>query len=118
MAPLDPVRKALREYDDDFLLCRRGNLGHVWEVVGFFRQADGVVARRLECPRCGTTRTDHWDRTSAERHASTYHYADGYQMKLDGDYAGATDVRREVMRRANVFSTESQMLAAVTGTAK
>ena len=115
MATLDPVQKALRQYDDDFLLCRRGNLGHVWQSVGFFRQPDGIVARRLECARCTSTRTDHWDRDSADRMPSSYHYADGYQMKLDGDYADAHDVRVEVMRRATVYANESQLMNALTG---
>lgn len=110
-----PGVRALRQYDDDFLLCRRGNLGHAWEVVGFFRLPDGITARRLRCPRCETTRTDHWDRTTGERHQPVYKYAAGFQISADGDHVDAYDVRLEVMRRADVYANEGAMLNAVTG---
>jgi hypothetical protein len=109
----EPV-KALRSYDETFLLCRVGNLGHVWSVVGFYRAPNGITCRQLRCERCGTERTDYWNRSTAERYAGRYKYADGYQIPTyDGVGASAADVRREVMRRATVYANEDAMLAAV-----
>jgi hypothetical protein len=107
----------LRSYDDDFLICRRGNLGHAWEVVGYYRGPAGQTCRLLECPRCTSTRTDLWDRDSADRLASHYKYAEGYAIETGEQHyiVDTHEVRREVMRRANVYANEAAMLAAVTG---
>jgi hypothetical protein len=104
--------KALRAYDEDYLLCR--NLGHVWSVVGYYRAPDGITARLLTCDRCETERTDRWTARTGERHQGRYRYAGSYQMGgFDGDRASATDVRVEVMRRATVYANEESMLASV-----
>lgn len=109
--------KALRGYDADYLLCRRGNLGHVWDVVGYWRAADGVVCRRLECARCESTRTDRWVRASGERLSPSYHYAEDYLIhSSNGDKPEASDVRIEAIRRANIFANEDAMLDAMTRT--
>lgn len=108
--------KALRGYDDDYLLCRFGNLGHVWEIVGYFRSGiAGEVRRSLTCARCGTERQDRWLAGSGERVASSYRYAAEYRMDLEGEHMGATDVRLEAMRRATVYANEAQMLNHMTG---
>jgi hypothetical protein len=109
--------RALRRYDDDYLLCRRGNLGHSWEVVGYYRGEAGQTCRLLECPRCTTTRTDRWDRDSADRLDSHYAYAEGYAIETGEQHltVDTHEVRREVMRRADVYANEDAMLAAVTG---
>jgi hypothetical protein len=105
------VAAALHDYDDDYLLCRRGNLGHVWQVVGYFNGASGVVLRRVECPRCGTVRLDTWE-TRGGRVGSSYRYGEGY--RLEGVQPDTAAVRVEVMRRATVYADESAMLAALS----
>ena len=113
--PARPAVKALRSYDEDYLLCRRGNLGHVWAVLGYFRGAEGTVCRDLECERCGSKRVDKWTE-AGERLQPSYTYADQYQMSFDGeDYVDARDVRVEAMRRATVYANEENMLAHLTG---
>jgi hypothetical protein len=108
--------RALRRYDDDQLLCRFGNLGHVWEILGYFRSGiAGEVRRTLVCARCGTERTDRWLSGSGERVASSYRYADGYRLDLEGERMAASDVRLEAIRRANVYANEAQMLDHLTG---
>ena len=106
------VADALHDYDADFLECRRGNLGHEWRSLGFFRGAAGMVARRVVCKRCGTWRTDLWDAKTAERVRARYTYAEGY--RIEGSQPDALSVRGEVLRRAVVFASEDEMLAAVT----
>ena len=83
----------LKDYDGDYLLCR--NVGHHWDVVGYFRAADGLVCRDLVCSRCGTDRLDRWVRSSGERVGSTYRYAHGYKVETgeDEDRPTGTDVR-------------------------
>jgi hypothetical protein len=110
------ARGAFADYDGDFLECRRGNLGHAWRAVGFWREADGVVCRGLICPRCDTERIDRWDRTSGERIGATYKYPNGYYVEADseGHRPDTFDVRREVIRRAKVYANEGAMLAAMT----
>jgi hypothetical protein len=104
------VAAALQDYDNDYLLCR--NLGHVWRIVGYFRGAGGVVARRLECQRCETGRVDRWGgRGGAERIGSSYRYGTDY--RLEGVQPAAAAVRVEVVRRATVYASESEMLAAL-----
>jgi hypothetical protein len=110
--PPPPPGKALRGYDEDFLECRYGNLGHVWHVVGFYRGDAGEVRRVLRCDRCETERVDRWLR-SGERVRSAYTYAEGYKLVTDGRLA-TVDVRLEVLRRATVYANENQMLQAVT----
>jgi hypothetical protein len=104
----------LRQYDDEFLLCRRGNLGHVWAVVGYYRDADGLVRRLLECERCESERRDRWDRGSGDRLTGSYKYAEGYQITGNETPTSATDVRLEAMRRATVYANEDAMLAHLT----
>lgn len=108
-----PIMRALRSYDDTYLQCR--NLGHRWRVLGFFKAPDGVTCRSLQCDECDTKRTDYWDSRTGERFQGRYNYAAGYHLSADGDYAHASDVRIEVMRRATVYANESAMLAAITG---
>ena len=109
--PPPPPGKALRGYDETYLLCR--NLGHTWEIMGYFRGAPGQVWRDLQCQRCGTERTDRWLR-SGERIAGRYNYADNYKLETDGRMV-AIDVRLEVIRRATVYANEETMLAEMGG---
>jgi hypothetical protein len=103
----------LKDYDGDYLLCR--NVGHHWDVVGYFRAADGLVCRDLVCSRCGTDRRDRWLRSSGERVGSFYRYAHGYKVETDTpeERPNATDVRSEVIRRAKIYANEEQMFAAI-----
>lgn len=99
---------AVHEYDDVYLTCR--GLQHVWRVVGFYRN-NGSVRRVLDCERCGTQRSDDW-RLNGERWPSRYQYAPGYQLK--GVHVALSDVRREMISRATIFDSESQMIEALT----
>ena len=108
--PPPPPGKALRGYDETFLLCR--NLGHVWEILGYFRGAPGEVWRDMQCTRCETERTDRWLR-SGERLQGRYKYVTDYKLETDGRMV-AVDVRLEVIRRATVYASENQMLQAAT----
>jgi hypothetical protein len=109
----ETVASVLREYDDDFLLCR--NLGHHWEVIGYYRAPDGIVRRSVTCTRCETDRSDVWERSSGDRHPSSYRYAHGYRVETgSGDKPGSTDVRLEVIRRAKVYANEQAMLDSMT----
>ena len=103
---------AVHEYDDVYLMCR--DLRHVWRLVGFYRQ-NGTIHRVLDCERCTTQRADVW-RPSGERVRSNYVYVDGY--KLEGVNVDLSDVRREVMSRATVFPSETDMVAALTNGSK
>lgn len=105
------VADALHDYDGEFLDCRRGNLGHEWRSVGFYRGAGNVTHRRVVCKRCSTWRTDAWEARTGARLPGRYNYAEGYQ--LPGVSPDATAVRVEVLRRATVFASEDEMLTAV-----
>jgi hypothetical protein len=100
----------LSRYDGVYLDCR--NLGHVWRIAGYYREGDAVL-RRLECQRCGTERTDRW-RRDGFRPSARYHYVDGYRM-TEGEPVTPTDVRAEMMRRATIYKSQEEMLAAMTG---
>jgi hypothetical protein len=106
--------RALRRYDADYLLCRRGNLGHIWEVIGYYKDgATGETRRRLECVRCESVRIDRWDADTGERFTPRYKTAEEYKIHWPAEVTAA-DVRVEVIRRANVYANEDNMLAAVT----
>ena len=113
--PRPEAASGLRGYDENYLQCRRGNLGHTWELVGYFRGAVGEVRRDLVCERCGTERRDRWLRGSGERLPSAYRYAPDYRVEADGKRVGAAEVRLEVIRRATVYANETQMLNHLTG---
>jgi hypothetical protein len=110
------LKRAMRTLDDDFLECR--DVKHWWGVIGYWRAPDGVICRDLVCQRCETQRTDRWIRATGERLDSRYKYATGYQVEADGDRPHFTDVRLEVIRRADVYANEQQMLKAMTGASK
>lgn len=103
----------LRHYDGEFLECRRGNLGHAWRVVGYYKGEAGETWRNLECQRCESTAVDRWDSKTGERHPRRYGYVEGYVIG-DGEQVHGEDVRKEVIRRARVFASEQQMLEALT----
>ena len=111
-----PAANPLRTYDDEYLECRRGNLGHVWRVLGYYRAPDSEIHRNLICSRCGTQRLDRWGAKSGERFTPRYKHADGYLISDgSGEAVHADDVRKEAMRRAQVFANEEQMLLTLTG---
>jgi hypothetical protein len=110
MATAKEVAAALHDYDDDYLTCR--NLGHYWRVLGYFRGASGVVARSLECQRCQTVRLDSWEARGGGRIGSRYRY--GVDYRLAGVQPAAAEVRIEVLRRATVYASEGEMLAALS----
>lgn len=103
---------ALHDYDADYLECRRGNLGHLWRAVGYFRGERAETLRLVECQRCETTRVDRWGRGGVERLPSRYHYGEGY--RLPGTQPDTAAIRGEVLRRATVYASEADMLAAIT----
>ena len=107
-----PSQGRLGNYDGTYLNCR--NLGHVWDVVGYYR-LDGEVRRRLDCARCGCERLDRWG-TNGYRFGSAYTYPEAYRVSLEGDERlTTTDVRMEVLARAVVYASQDEMLAHMTG---
>ena len=110
---VEQITNALQDYDETFLECR--NLGHVWRIRGYFRGADGIVARRLECQRCDTGRLDRWG-FNGERIGSSYQYVEDYRIPEVRVAAG--DVRVEMIRRAVVYASEAEMLDAITTPAR
>lgn len=96
----------LSDYDETYLLCR--DLRHAWVVEGFFRDQDGV-RRRLNCLRCHTQRIDLWS-PSGIRIKNRYKHPDGY--RISGGVASDV-VRREELRRVEVFANEDEMLASL-----
>lgn len=100
--------KQVKAYDDTYLTCR--DLRHVWQLVGYYRSPGGIVRRLLDCQRCGTQRADRW-RPNGEREASSYSYADAYQIESGFD---TYEVRKEVMSRATIYQSEAAMIAALT----
>lgn len=112
-ANADEAGRALRNYDAGYLTCRRGNLGHSWRVIGFYREG-GHMRRLLRCTRCHTERRDHWDRDGT-RYTPSYDYPEAYALRLEsGGYVEAADVRVEALRRATVYANEAAMLEALT----
>jgi len=111
ITPVTDVEEALSAYDEGYLECR--NLGHPWRVIGYFRGASGLVLRHVRCQRCETVRIDKWA-LNGDRIGSTYHHAEGYLMPGLGGAVNPHDVRVEVIKRAVVFASEGEMLAAVT----
>ena len=103
----------LMAYDAVYLECR--NLGHVWRVAGYYRDGEAVL-RRLGCARCSTERTDRW-RRDGFRLSARYTYVDGYRMG-PGEGVSPGEVRVEMLRRANVYRNEAEMIAAMTGAAR
>lgn len=103
----------LAGYEGQYLQCR--NLGHVWEVWGYYRRGSDVY-RHLDCQRCKTERIDHWGSNGA-RLGNRYRYVDGYSLASgeDGQRVSTTDVRVEMMSRAKVYASEQAMLDSVTG---
>jgi hypothetical protein len=102
--------RLLRDYDADYLVCR--NLGHRWVLFGWFTKL-GEVHRKLDCERCDAERTDRWTRNGM-RLGNRYLYPDGYRAQADAPVTAA-DVRVEMLRRATVYKSEADMLAAITG---
>jgi hypothetical protein len=110
MATAREIANALHDYDNAYLECR--NLGHYWRVMGYFRGAAGVTARRLECQRCDTVRLDRWESRGGDRIGSSYRY--GADYRLEGVQPPARAVRVEVLRRATVYASEADMLATLS----
>lgn len=104
----------LRGYDGTFLECR--DIRHVWGVVGYWREPDGLVCRGLVCQRCDTERTDRWDAKTFDRIGSRYSYPTGYVLTMaEGErHTDARAVRGEAARRAKVYANEQTMLDAMT----
>jgi hypothetical protein len=107
-------RSGLTAYDDDYLLCR--NPGHVWRVLGYYRAPDGLVCRDLVCDRCEAERVDRWTRDTYARLGTRYKYPAGYLIPADddGQRTDTTDIRRETIRRADVYANEQALLDTIT----
>jgi hypothetical protein len=114
----------LSDLPEKYLACR--DLRHTWRVQENFTEVEmelegtGVkkaVERILECPQCGTTRTDTYlliERANhsprLEKWATTYGYPNGYQMKrgqLPRDLAVSQLVRYETLRRVLAMTGQS-----------
>lgn len=110
---VDEVSSILDGYDGIYLDCRLD--GHVWRSVGMFRGADAVVIRRTECLRCGTGRLQRWGVHGA-RIGASYQYPVDYQVREVR--VTHESVRVETMRRATVYASEDQMMAAIDEAAR
>lgn len=98
--------ETLSETTQEMLDCR--DLRHPWEVVGQPFYVGAEIRRKLVCLRCGTEATDRWT-PKGKRVARAYKYAKGYQAK--GVRIRPTDVRREVLKRVEVFDSEDAMMS-------
>jgi hypothetical protein len=79
------------------LECR--DFRHAWRTAHVALELNGgVVTRRVECIRCGTTRIDYLVRRTGELSKRSYGYAKGYRVVGQGRLAVA-DVRREWLNR-------------------
>lgn len=98
---------AIHSYPDRFLTCR--DFRHAWELVGYWHEG-GRINRRLACIRCGMERHDTWSPSGLSTSRS-YDAPDNYYWT--GEKLRGVDIRHEVMRRAKVYETADDMLAAV-----
>ena len=107
-----PKRSGLAAYDNQYLTCR--NPGHSWRILGYYR--DGAdVCRDLICDRCEAERVDRWTRDTYDRLPGRYKYPAGYLIPTeDGKRTDTADIRRETVRRADVFANETQLLDSLT----
>lgn len=103
------IPSALRNLEDRFLECR---LQHAFRTVGFYRSGDGYTRRRVECDRCGAIGKDTFTALGVRAKNRQYQLPVGYT--IPGGVELPT-VRREVMRRATIFSSEEEMLATFVG---
>ena len=108
-----PTPGPLASYAGHNLECR--SFGHAWSTVGYF-ESGGRVRRRLMCGRCQTDRTDSWSR-NGDRFAPRYDYPEGYRYE-PGASIKPYQVRQEVIRRATIYTSEAEMLAAITNGAR
>jgi hypothetical protein len=99
---------SLDDYDDKFLQCR--DIRHPWEIQGYWQEG-AFNKRRLICPRCETVAIDTW-RANGAREARRYEYAQGYQKKGSGG-VDPSEVRKEQLRRAQVFGSQEEMFASL-----
>lgn len=103
-------QERVRGYNDTFLVCR--DLRHSWEVFGHWRNG-AYISRRLVCSRCSTERIDFWT-PSGIRENARYIYPDDYCLK--GDHIEFQELRKEVLRRTDVYTSEDEMIEAVFST--
>lgn len=100
---------SIKNYDESFLMCR--GEAHYWMLIGYYRTTDPkVLGRIMLCDRCDTQRKDRWERATGYRLASSYVYPDGYQIDHSKNPADKADIRKEVMRRVDVWANEDQMM--------
>lgn len=104
--PATTTSPSLKGYEDKFLDCR---LQHAFVTVGFFHTADGNRRRRLECSRCKAIGHDTFSSLGERVKPRQYNLPPGYSIEGGVELAA---VRREVMKRATIFKTEADMLAA------
>lgn len=84
------MKTALNGLSDDFLFCRDPGMRHPWQILNDFHVPAGQtygkkvaeLDRTLECPRCATTKTEHYRVTSygLEKFRNSYAYPEGYLM--------------------------------------
>lgn len=97
----------IKTYEESFLMCR--GEAHSWLLIGYYRLPDGIIGRLMLCDRCETLRRDKWRKSNGERLNSSYVYAPGYQIARE-HHVDKSDVRREVMRRVDIWANEEQLM--------
>ena len=101
--------ESLHAYEDTFLECR--DLKHSWKRQGAWNEGTRIC-RRLVCTRCEMVRIDRW-RPNGYREVPRYIPPPGYYLK--GDSYTPVEVRREVISRIELFGSEADLMASLTG---
>jgi hypothetical protein len=96
----DFFARRLGDLPDTYVECR--DMRHSWGRRGGYQEVTGsknLVARDLECSRCGCVRTDVINVSTFDRVSTAYHYPDGYTVKGNKSTKRGMVVRREAYRR-------------------
>lgn len=88
------LEKASEHWTDAQMMCR--DMRHAWAPHTAYRdRSTETIDRTVQCPRCGTLRSDTISSTTGERTTSTrYTYPDGYLSDVGRIAGGARDLLR------------------------
>lgn len=106
-------REALREYRQDFLMCR--GVGHQWNIIGWWNYAGGVK-RLCRCARCETEREDTFRGGYLKGQTRTYFYPEDYLV--EGATMDRVDVQRTILDRMGTVAEKPQPKPARKGQRK
>lgn len=88
------LEKAAEAWTDAQMMCR--DMRHAWTPYTAHRdRTTGTIERTVQCPRCGTMRSDTISANTGERTTGTrYAYPDGYLSDVGRIAGGARDLLR------------------------